>query len=403
MMFNKSSTLLAVLFSAATIEAGAVLEGANVVDLTSTIIERLVFEADKSSMNDMFSHRTLKKKYSKKAPNRAPKKYRQVFSLVETSVPLPGIPVPENSDLEAVKSELKTSLQAAVTREFARRLTGTHVTKTIVNGITNGSIDVSFYVTHLTDTSKDNIVKVVNDAIAKRGYDVLTSLAGSGMAKYLSGAVTNSNRKLLDCSANDECSDFGSDCLPKGCPCDSSSTDCGDDLHCVSVEDAVSSNFNLSFLWGDLFSSSTPRYCFEYDKVSSPVFNDVAEWVEKNECTLCEDAGKVTGLIVQGAEDVDGVGEAQSIAMEAITTVVKGNMPAEVCESLADPIADFVNLIDININEDELGKCLTEICATAWEAIIDSAGLLLFAEVLGVIAALSCECTVPYTNCTAIM
>lgn len=274
-----------------------------------------------------------------------------------------------------------------------------HVTKVIIQGIANGKINFSFYVTHHTDTAKDKVVQVVNDAIDNSGYDVLTGLAGSGMAKWLSGAVTNSNRKLLDCTANDECSFLGSDCLPKGCPCDSSSADCGDGLHCVSVEDAVSTNLNLSFLWDDLFESGTPRYCFEYEKVWSTVFNDVAEWLEKNKCTLCEDAGKVTGLIVQGAEDVDGVGEAQSLALEAITEVVQGNLRAEACAELADPIADFVNLLDDNVNTDELGKCLTQICAAAWQAIISSAGQFLFSEVLGVVAALDCDCTIPFTDC----
>lgn len=176
-----------------------------------------------------------------------------------------------------------------------------------------------------------------------------------------------------------------------------------DDTHCVSVDNAMDSVLDPAVAWDDIFSSQ-PRYCFTYhDPEFKKLFGDVTHWIKEKECDVCEDAGKLLGAVATGFEDAAGVGEAEAGVLAtikaAVTVVKKENKDAKMCAKFAKPIADLVHWVDPRVNEDNLGGCLTEICTTMWEAVVDSLGQALLSEVLSNVAALMCHCKVPFESC----
>jgi len=150
----------------------------------------------------------------------------------------------------------------------------------------------------------------------------------------------------------------------------------------------------------------SPRYCFEYQPLFEGLFNDIANWLDKEKCNICEDAGKVFGLALTGLEDASGEGEAESAVLATLDAAVKvftQNARTVVCSELGgqvfDPIANFISGIDANVKTQTLESCLTQICAASWQAIESSAGQFLLSQVLSYIAALMCGCSVPFTAC----
>ena len=49
----------------------------------------------------------------------------------------------------------------------------------------------------------------------------------------------------------------------------------------------------------------------------------VVDWFKKNECTICEDAGKFFGAIATGGEDASGEGEVESALIAVMDAAIK--------------------------------------------------------------------------------
>jgi hypothetical protein len=126
-------------------------------------------------------------------------------------------------------------------------------------------------------------------------------------------------------AANAECSWIGNDCLPAGCPCDVTSTDCGDHLECTT---------NSGWFVTDVLTE-TPRLCMKYSEAT-----EIADGV----LGVIAVAGVIAGTVAGGFVLEAGVAEAATFlgadAGVEMAADAAGDAIADAGEELADGIGD---------------------------------------------------------------
>ena len=141
------------------------------------------------------------------------------------------------------------------------------------------------------------------------------------------------------------------------------------------------------------------------------VAQEAEEWLEKQECQLCEDGIKAFGYMVTASLlDDDGAGEGEAAMVEVIKIAkaefdnpvqssAKNFIFKEYCGRMVKPISKAIAYFDSGINETSLTKCGTEVCVASIDVILSTWGQALVSQLLSQVFAVACHCPPHFEAC----